>query len=57
MGAAQYGAGSSAPQVRERRCAWCMSEEGLVGVFVGDVPTLGRDAPFEAFFPRDAAVG
>jgi uncharacterized cupin superfamily protein len=32
-------------------------EEGLVGVFAGDVPTAGRDAPFEAFFPRDAAVG
>jgi uncharacterized cupin superfamily protein len=30
-------------------------EEGLVGVFAGDVPTLGRDAPFEAFFPADAA--
>ena len=32
-------------------------ETGLVGVFAGDVPTAGRDAPFEAFFPRDAAVG
>jgi uncharacterized cupin superfamily protein len=32
-------------------------ERGLVGVFAGDVPTAGRDAPFEAFFPRDAAVG
>jgi uncharacterized cupin superfamily protein len=31
-------------------------EEGLVGVFAGDVPTLGRDAPFEAFFPDEAAV-
>ena len=31
-------------------------EEGLVGVFAGDVPTLGRDAPFEAFFPDKAAV-
>jgi uncharacterized cupin superfamily protein len=30
-------------------------EEGLVGVFAGDVPTLGRDAPFEAFFPDEAA--
>jgi uncharacterized cupin superfamily protein len=38
------------PDVTER------PEEGLVGVFVGDVPTLGRDAPFEAFFPRDAAL-
>jgi uncharacterized cupin superfamily protein len=37
------------PDVTER------PDEGLVGVFVGDVPTLGRDAPFEAFFPRDAA--
>ncbi len=32
-------------------------ERGLVGVFAGDVPTAGRDAPFEAFFPRDASVG
>jgi uncharacterized cupin superfamily protein len=39
------------PDVTER------PEEGLVGVFAGDVPTAGRDAPFEAFFPRDAAVG
>ena len=31
-------------------------EEGLVGVFAGDVPTLGRDAPFEAFFPDQTAV-
>ena len=31
-------------------------ERGLVGVFAGDVPTAGRDAPFEAFFPRGAAV-
>lgn len=30
-------------------------EEGLVGVFAGDVPTLGRDAPFEAFFPDEAS--
>jgi uncharacterized cupin superfamily protein len=37
------------PDVTER------PEEGLVGTFAGDVPTLGRDAPFEAFFPRDAA--
>jgi uncharacterized cupin superfamily protein len=37
------------PDVTER------PEEGIVGVFVGDVPTMGRDAPFEAFFPRDAA--
>ena len=39
------------PDVTER------PEEGLVGVFAGDVPTAGRDSPFEAFFPRDAAVG
>jgi uncharacterized cupin superfamily protein len=38
-----------APDVTER------PEEGLVGVFAGDVPTLGRDAPFEAFFRADAA--
>ena len=37
------------PDVTER------PDEGLVGVFAGDVPTLGRDAPFEAFFPADAA--
>jgi uncharacterized cupin superfamily protein len=36
------------PDVTER------PEEGLIGVFVGDVPTMGRDAPFEAFFPREA---
>lgn len=39
------------PDVTER------PEEGVVGVFAGDVPTMGRDAPFEAFFPRDSAVG
>jgi uncharacterized cupin superfamily protein len=38
------------PDVTER------PEEGVVGVFVGDVPTLGRDAPYEAFFPKDAAL-
>jgi uncharacterized cupin superfamily protein len=38
------------PDVTER------PEEGLVGTFAGDVPTLGRDAPFEAFFPVDTAV-
>ena len=37
------------PDVTER------PDEGLVGVFAGDVPTLGRDAPFEAFFPADAS--
>ncbi len=39
-----------APDVTER------PEEGLVGVFAGDVPTLGRDAPFEHFFPVESAV-
>ncbi len=38
------------PDVTER------PDEGLVGVFAGDVPTLGRDAPFEHFFPVDTAV-
>ena len=38
------------PDVTER------PDEGLVGVFAGDVPTLGRDAPFEAFFPAETAV-
>jgi uncharacterized cupin superfamily protein len=38
------------PDITER------PEERLIGVFAGDVPTAGRDAPFEAFFPRDAAV-
>lgn len=37
------------PDVTER------PEEGIVGVFAGDVPTLGRDAPFEAFFRKEAA--
>jgi uncharacterized cupin superfamily protein len=32
-------------------------ETGMVGVFAGGVPTAGRDAPLEAFFPREAAVG
>ena len=32
-------------------------EAGTVGVFVGGVPTAGRDAAMELFFPRDAAVG
>ena len=32
-------------------------ETGMVGVFAGGVPTAGRDAAFEAFFPRDAALG
>jgi uncharacterized cupin superfamily protein len=38
------------PDVTER------PEEEIIGVFVGDVPTLGRDAPFEAFFPKKAAL-
>ncbi len=37
------------PDVTER------PEEGLVGVFAGDVPTLGRDAPVEHFFPADSS--
>lgn len=37
------------PDVTER------PEEGLVGAFAGDVPTLGRDAPVEHFFPVDSA--
>ena len=32
-------------------------ERGMVGVFAGGVPTTGRDAELEAFFPRDAATG
>ncbi|HEX2506105.1 MAG TPA: cupin domain-containing protein [Gaiellaceae bacterium] len=38
------------PDVTER------PDEGLVGVFAGDVPTLGRDAPFEHFFPAETSV-
>ena len=38
------------PDVPER------PDEGLVGVFAGDVPPLGRAAPFEGFFPADTAV-
>ena len=38
------------PDVTER------PDEGLVGVFAGDVPTLGRDAPFEHFFPVATSV-
>ena len=37
------------PDVTER------PEEGLVGAFAGDVPTLGRDAPVEHFFPVESA--
>ena len=32
-------------------------EAGTVGVFAGGVPTAGRDAPMELFFPREAAIG
>ena len=32
-------------------------EAGTVGVFVGGVPTAGRDAAMELFFPREAALG
>ena len=32
-------------------------ESGTIGVIAGDVPTAGRDAPIELFFPRGAAVG
>jgi uncharacterized cupin superfamily protein len=32
-------------------------EKGVLGVFAGGVPTAGVDAPLEAFFPRDAALG
>jgi len=39
-----------APDVTER------PEEGLVGAFAGDVPTLGRDAPVEHFFPVESSV-
>ena len=38
------------PDVTER------PEEGLVGAFAGDVPTLGRDAPVEHFFPVGSSV-
>jgi uncharacterized cupin superfamily protein len=32
-------------------------DAGVIGAIVGDAPTAGRDAPFEAFFPDDAAIG
>jgi uncharacterized cupin superfamily protein len=32
-------------------------DAGTVGVFVGGVPTAGRDAAIELFFPRDASIG
>ncbi len=38
------------PDVTER------PDEGLIGVFAGDAPTLGRDAPVEHFFPVDSSV-
>jgi len=31
-------------------------ESGTIAVFAGDAATAGRDAPFEAFFPHDAAI-
>jgi uncharacterized cupin superfamily protein len=31
-------------------------DTGVVGAVAGDAPAAGRDAPFEAFFPRDAAI-
>ncbi len=31
-------------------------EAGVIGAIVGDAPTAGRDAPFEAFFPDDARI-
>jgi uncharacterized cupin superfamily protein len=39
------------PDVTER------PDEGLIGVFAGDVPTAGVDAPLELFFRREDAVG
>ena len=32
-------------------------EHGVVGVFAGDSPTAGRDAPLELFFRRESAIG
>jgi uncharacterized cupin superfamily protein len=31
-------------------------DAGVIGTIVGDAPTAGRDAPFEAFFPVDAQI-
>lgn len=31
-------------------------DSGTIAVFAGDAPTAGRDAPFEAFFPRETAI-
>jgi uncharacterized cupin superfamily protein len=31
-------------------------DSATIAVFAGDAPTAGRDAPFEAFLPRDAAI-
>jgi uncharacterized cupin superfamily protein len=31
-------------------------DSGTIAVFAGDAPTAGREAPVEAFFPRDAAI-
>jgi uncharacterized cupin superfamily protein len=33
------------------------TETGVVGVYAGDSPTAGRDAPLELQFRRDSAVG
>lgn len=32
-------------------------DHGAVGVFAGDSPTAGRDAPLELFFRRESAIG
>jgi len=32
-------------------------DSGVVGAIAGDAPTAGRDAPFEAFFRREHALG
>jgi uncharacterized cupin superfamily protein len=32
-------------------------DAGTVGVFVGGVPTAGRDAAIELFFSRDSSIG
>jgi uncharacterized cupin superfamily protein len=32
-------------------------EEGTLGVFAGDSPTAGRDAPLELFFRKETAIG
>lgn len=32
-------------------------DEGTLGIFAGDSPTAGRDAPLELFFRRETAIG